>query len=1136
MTALVDGFAIDIAASSESLHSLPPRRVDVRIPTLGITLAGVEAFIERCGGPDSVRSLSTEAVKERFLLNFTAESRGSYCSELKRMGSHDVGEATHFVSHAWRYKFLDTVDAMRNFARKQSMAITVARGKRRRERGGALVSGHVSSGGGAAPVFFWFDLFSNSQHDTSVKDFEWWVNTFQRNVARIGHTLLVLRWDDPIPLTRAWCIWEIYCTIKPDARTLAHAQLEIIMPQADELALSSALVDRFDTVVEKVSAVDVSNAQSSVAEDRQRIFDIIWSSVGVHEVNRLVSEEMRAWMIAAGKAALEEIAPHERVISPLTLQVSRMLWEVATDDDKRLAAIEMARESVRMCNALRGPDDPVSTAAAENLAYLLYVRGHFWGSDAAFLNEARDTYALVLDRRTRDADSARADLVIAIAACDAGDTGDGATSDAAVAAASALVTRRERARVATQSWYGAAVLFSGDRVRGEAVLRAAIGGWTALGEADSALDALYAKLRLSERMIAQLYSYCSVCAIAYPTYLRLKERLHARHPEVLACAKWVVQGVYHVRDFRLATSLARETLQLVANQLGRTHPYTRSVLKNHAFGLLKAGLFGEAEVILLELIAINIAQDGGCVNWSAFLDYAMLMILHGITGRLFTTRLGLTSLYTFVYAFVRLLNLKVIGNAVLFLVTGIFSSVASPSRLVLPATAAASIASIVSAVILVPTLPILSRVPRDARFMAFLGWPLLAIVTGIIISLPFQILFFLIEAPLSLIVHAFAPSKWDASRNFEPVSLLDVEARLLGVRAARGASTASAARCAAREKLRATVNLFTDDEMFAHVQAVVADFEASIVDRDVCPTLRADLTFCVSVLTQALGGSGDSDCGVHKSPASAPHIVIAACQALALCDWRTTVLDAVAAAGAAPPLLRALTVHAADVDVCFVALHALSNVAGGNVIVRERLVCEGAGDVLASMLSIHGGNPRICEKAAYCVTGLMSFSSANEVALRPLIANIINALTLHWLDCNAAMALVHTLRCVFYSNSRTADIALAHGVVTATLRALIAHPRNEDIVRNAMGVFWGAAFRSDGGRDDVIAAGAAPVVAAYLHTHGRRGLTMLPMEVLLELKKGSGAAARRTLAVDAAIKDAATAAREMKAHRCVLCR
>ena len=38
---------------------------------------------------------------------------------------------------------------------------------------------------------------------------------FKTAVAAFGHTLLVLApWQDPVVLTRSWCLWEIYCILE----------------------------------------------------------------------------------------------------------------------------------------------------------------------------------------------------------------------------------------------------------------------------------------------------------------------------------------------------------------------------------------------------------------------------------------------------------------------------------------------------------------------------------------------------------------------------------------------------------------------------------------------------------------------------------------------------------------------------------------------------------------------------------------------------------------------------------------------------------------------------------------------------------------------------------------------------------
>ena len=40
---------------------------------------------------------------------------------------------------------------------------------------------------------------------------EWWSTTFQRAIAMMGHTVMMLSpWD--ARHSRSWCLWELYCT------------------------------------------------------------------------------------------------------------------------------------------------------------------------------------------------------------------------------------------------------------------------------------------------------------------------------------------------------------------------------------------------------------------------------------------------------------------------------------------------------------------------------------------------------------------------------------------------------------------------------------------------------------------------------------------------------------------------------------------------------------------------------------------------------------------------------------------------------------------------------------------------------------------------------------------------------------
>eukprot|EP01048_Picozoa_sp_COSAG05_P006296 COSAG05_NODE_403_length_10204_cov_874.669372_6_plen_233_part_00 len=106
--------------------------------------------------------------------------------------AHFVGVPTVFLSHAWTYKFRNVITAIRNYVE-------------------ALPAR-------APQPFFWFDCFSIDEHATQSLTQGWWSTTFQDAIRDIGATLMVLSpWDNPLPLTRAWCLWELFSTHKVDA-------------------------------------------------------------------------------------------------------------------------------------------------------------------------------------------------------------------------------------------------------------------------------------------------------------------------------------------------------------------------------------------------------------------------------------------------------------------------------------------------------------------------------------------------------------------------------------------------------------------------------------------------------------------------------------------------------------------------------------------------------------------------------------------------------------------------------------------------------------------------------------------------------------------------------------------------------
>ena len=89
---------------------------------------------------------------------------------------------------------------------------------------------------------------------------EWWQTSFTQAVGAIGHTALVLTpWRSPVPLRRAWCLWEIYSTLGEKAK------LSVCMSETENADFHRALVEDFESVLTSLSAIDAETAEVSAA-------------------------------------------------------------------------------------------------------------------------------------------------------------------------------------------------------------------------------------------------------------------------------------------------------------------------------------------------------------------------------------------------------------------------------------------------------------------------------------------------------------------------------------------------------------------------------------------------------------------------------------------------------------------------------------------------------------------------------------------------------------------------------------------------------------------------------------------------------------------------------------------------------
>ena len=267
---------------------------DAALHPHGVTIAGIREFIARVGGMDIVSGLKTREVNEVFIQPLTEDTRDSYLEHMQREGSAHTGPATVFVSHAWEYRFVeDTLASIETWE-----AADVSRSN----------------------SVYWFDVFTNSQHDTPTKPFEWWRSVFRSSIQRIGQTLLVLPWDAPVAISRAWCVFELFCS---------RAPLHISMPASSTASFSAALVrDVFAAAASvadfaapealsrqrvvfdfstHLASVNLAECNASNPSDKVNIMRGIRWSGGIVAVNDSVTEALMCWVEAESARTLAQL-------------------------------------------------------------------------------------------------------------------------------------------------------------------------------------------------------------------------------------------------------------------------------------------------------------------------------------------------------------------------------------------------------------------------------------------------------------------------------------------------------------------------------------------------------------------------------------------------------------------------------------------------------------------------------------------------------------------------------------------------------------------------------------------------------------------------------------------------------------
>ncbi|KDO26841.1 hypothetical protein SPRG_08132 [Saprolegnia parasitica CBS 223.65] len=487
---------------------------------LGVTLSFLDAFVESHGGYDVFATLTTRDVNLQFLQPLTATSQLSLVDQLT-VAHADVLPARYYVSHAWPYNFLDVVESLHVFFSDKP----------------------------ASDAVVWLDLFCNSQHTNT--DFASLTRIISSAISSIQRVVMVLLpWDRPIPLTRAWCVYEVYVTVA------SHSHFDVAMTEAETNREAS---DSYDPI------------------DKVQIVATIQNTIGFRDMDTMVFRVFENWMTAT---LLAKVAA-----TPQTLGRSNWRFKLGSLHHVQ-GKYDLAEAAFEACVAARrgllGSDHPETISAQAHLARTYKAQGRYVHAES-LLRQCHD-----VNQRIQQDESPTALLVLDTLAATHQCLGQYVDAEALFESClakrrrtlgddhpSTMVTMSNLATLyqAQGKYELAAPLF-------ERCLAASI---ASVGQDNP--NTLILRNNVAANKSA-MHDYVSA-EVLYAQCRNDSERiLGPDHPSTLATLNNLAATYYHQRKLDVAEALYTQCLGACQRVLGATHPQTLSAMNNLA-ALLK---------------------------------------------------------------------------------------------------------------------------------------------------------------------------------------------------------------------------------------------------------------------------------------------------------------------------------------------------------------------------------------------------------------------------------------------------------------------------------------------------------------------------------------------------------------------
>ena len=228
----------------------------------GVSLAFLRAFVQQ---KNIGTRTTTGEVCEMLIKPATRDGACAYYDLLQLADAHQedgqqwAGASHYFLSHSWSYRFRDLLGILEAFEEQTKPGST---------------------------RYYWLDIFVMNQH--SASELGNLIDNLQAAVRSPGRLLLAVdSWRDPTPLTRVWCLLEVFTAIQQ------RAEVILCFSAAEETSFAQTLVQNQAEVQRTLDTVDAERAEATVAADRELIFGMIRRGTGFARFNDTIRDALR---------------------------------------------------------------------------------------------------------------------------------------------------------------------------------------------------------------------------------------------------------------------------------------------------------------------------------------------------------------------------------------------------------------------------------------------------------------------------------------------------------------------------------------------------------------------------------------------------------------------------------------------------------------------------------------------------------------------------------------------------------------------------------------------------------------------------------------------------------------------------